>query len=123
MKRNPCPECGGYWPHRRGCSKHKPNRLRPVSQKKALERQAYYGEWKPRVMAERLGCEGRVAIPEVKCWGAHTLHHVWLTKQGGPLMDRGNVLRLCLTHHGWVHDHPTQAKRRGLLLNAQGGSE
>ena len=73
-----------------------------------------YSTWRQIVMAERGRCEA-LNVPEVECWGVNCLHHLQLRSQGGPLMERDNVLRLCAAHHDWAHGNPTHAKERGLL--------
>lgn len=50
------------------------------------------------------------------CWAAvDHLHHRLRRSQGGP-HTAANLLGLCSSHHGWVHDNPLKAVGRGLLV-------
>lgn len=60
------------------------------------------------------GCRGRALLPDVPCWGRLDPHHVLRRSQGG-LDEASNLVTLCRSHHDWVHAHPAESKRLGLL--------
>lgn len=62
-------------------------------------------------------CRGRALIPEVKCWGRLDPHHVLRRSQGGK-DEASNLVTLCRSHHDWVHAHPADSKRLGLLRSS-----
>lgn len=45
--------------------------------------------------------------------GEH-VHHVLLRSQGGPDED-WNLIHVCNACHGWIHAHPAEAVRLGLI--------
>lgn len=57
----------------------------------------------------------RCEMRDRTCWGPVDVHHVHPVGRGGPRLDPMNLAVLCRKHHGWVHDHPVEARDMGLL--------
>ena len=53
-------------------------------------------------------------IPTAACVGGLHLHHIRRRSQGGQHVA-GNLVMLCASCHGWVHEHPRDAAMLGLL--------
>ena len=49
------------------------------------------------------------------CWGTLDVHEPAKRSQGADPLDPAQCVTLCRGHHGWVHDHPREAKAMGLL--------
>jgi 5-methylcytosine-specific restriction endonuclease McrA len=69
-----------------------------------------------QVRARDGGCVGRrvFGIPTAACVGGLHLHHIRRRSQGGQHVA-GNLVMLCASCHGWVHEHPRDAAMLGLL--------
>ena len=60
-------------------------------------------------------CQAAQIVPEIDCWGPLDVDEVIGrgVKPGGHL-DESNTQALCRAHHGWKHENPAEARRRGL---------
>lgn len=59
-------------------------------------------------------CDGQVAAAGCERLGAHA-HHLRIRAQGGTDAHT-NLAWLCAACHRWVHSHPLEAARLGLLV-------
>lgn len=94
----------------------KRTRLRKVSKKKASE-QAIYRKLKNDALAPGPLCE----FPSLNgydsgCVNRATQIHHAKGRQGELLNDQRYWWMLCMEHHRYVHDHPNQARKMGLIL-------
>ena len=87
--------------------------MRRVSRKRQAQLEAYrearteaYLAADGRCVVERQGCQG----------GARDAHHV-RCGMGRPLLPGPGqrLISVCRACHGWIHAHPAEARRRGLL--------
>lgn len=96
--------------------------MRAVSKKKA-KADRFYAMARVLVHARSQGwCEARLP----GCTGRAThVHHV-LPRSAGGTHDLVNLLDLCGSDHRWVHLHPVEARKLGLLASrydlAEGGA-
>ena len=60
-------------------------------------------------------CQFVLEEPAFVC-GRRTVerHHI-LPRSAGGNEDADNLITLCRRHHRWVHEHPADARKRGLL--------
>jgi hypothetical protein len=54
------------------------------------------------------------------CAGRIDPHHVWRRGAGGP-DEMWNLIAVCRTAHDWIHAHPFDAIRLGLLSASSQG--
>lgn len=66
-------------------------------------------------LARDRGCVARVLVPTVRCGGPLDGHERLPRSRGGSILDLSNVITVCRFHHGWIHDHPKEAKSLDLL--------
>jgi hypothetical protein len=52
--------------------------------------------------------------------GGGAAHHVWPSDRDRGVHDPERGLWACWQGHAWVHDHPTEAERRGWLGRSDG---
>lgn len=95
----------------------------PLPRRTALRRSAGKRARSPRpvdasVVAEVVlrdgGCVARGVVAEVRCWGRLDPHHVLPRGRGGG-DTADNLIVVCRAHHDWIHGHPRDAIRLGLL--------
>lgn len=107
-------------PLKQGTSQLKRTRLAPVSAQRKAENADEWPALKALVDA-RDGDRCRIAaiIPEIRCGGPMTHHHVEPTGQGYPrICDPELLLKTCEAHHtgpGGIHDNTDRARKRGVL--------
>ena len=53
-------------------------------------------------------------LPDTKCFGPPTVHHLLKESQGGAYEEE-NLITACAWHNDWVEDHPTEATALGLV--------
>lgn len=60
-------------------------------------------------------CQAEQIVPEIVCWGPLDVDEIIGrgVNPGGHL-DLSNTQALCRGHHGWKHENPTEARKRGL---------
>lgn len=51
--------------------------------------------------------------PECQHWYSD-MHEIVPRGRGGSATDPDNILLVCRGCHRWIHDHPVEAKERGL---------
>lgn len=90
----------------------KRSRLRPMSAKRRRALAQYRKARKDALSRAGEVCEAR--IPGTCEYRAQITHHVILRSQGGP-DEAWNLLATCDPCHRWAHDHPQEARRRGLI--------
>jgi 5-methylcytosine-specific restriction endonuclease McrA len=102
-----------------------PNTTRPI-RNKSLRRQSKKGAAADRTLAaskrivrERSGgmCEAGPFTAEVCTGTADHVHHV-IPRSSGRDDSPSNLLDLCHACHAWVHAHPAESRRAGLLGTA-----
>lgn len=68
-----------------------------------------------RILRQRPECEARIVGA---CTGASVdVHEVLRRSAGGDIVDDANVRALCRPCHDWIHTHPREARRLGLLAS------
>jgi hypothetical protein len=91
-------------------------RLRPVSQDRLDDEDAWRDTKLAVTARDRGRCQAEIVWPEVACSGRIDPHHVWPVGAGGPRCDVENVTSLCRAHHDAVHQSdPRRARKLGLL--------
>lgn len=72
-----------------------------------------------RIVHERSGgmCEAGPFAPDVCTGTADHVHHI-IPRSSGRDDSPSNLLHLCAAHHAWVHAHPAESRRAGLLGTA-----
>lgn len=55
------------------------------------------------------------------CWGPIDVHHIQSRGMGGTSEDTSPLVTLCRVHHDWVHGHPDEAKKLGLMARRGDG--
>lgn len=86
--------------------------IRKVSAKRAAENRK-----RAKLLLEIIGlpCEARLSV----CTGtAQDGHEALMRSRGGDPTDRDQVTPICNACHRWVHDHPEEAERRGLMIHS-----
>lgn len=65
---------------------------------------------------ERDGHKCRIApfLPDDRCFGKLTVHHVRKASAGGGYTVE-NLVTACVHHNEWVEDHPIEAEGLGLV--------
>lgn len=51
---------------------------------------------------------------------ADDVHEPHTRARGGSAADAANMLAVCRPCHDWIHEHPAEAQRRGLLVSSWG---
>lgn len=95
----------------------KRTRIRPVSKKRAKlnrERRDVVSE----MMAIDRTCRGKALFPQIVCSGMMHGHEIKPRGRGGSIVDKSNIVLVCFSHHRYLHDHPDEATRLGLLKHA-----
>ena len=106
-------------PIKRGSPPRRYARLRPVSRKRRrLERARR--QCRDAVFNRADGnCELR--IPGVCVGQGGQVHEPLSRARGGSITDDRNAKLSCYACHDWVHEHPEQAEKLGLLRSAYAG--
>jgi hypothetical protein len=68
-----------------------------------------------RILGARPDCEAN--ITGICTWRSVDVHEVLRRSAGGDIVDDGNVKALCRPCHDWIHTHPREARRLGLLAS------
>lgn len=95
--------------------------LRPVSKKREKINRARR-ELVAGLLAARPRCEARTLIFPVddkhRCdlWSCD-IHEVVTRARGGDILDPDNCRAICRACHDWIHAHPADATRVGLLAS------
>lgn len=83
--------------------------LRRVSKKRALQLRAY-AIMRPIFLANHPFCEA-----DPTCLGRSVeIHHI-RGRSGDLLTDERYLIAICRSCHDWIHSHPNEARKRGLL--------
>lgn len=91
----------------------KPHRIAPMSKKRAGERKIYLERRKIFLKAHPI-CEAyEVLWPHEKPEPSTEIHH--LRGRGKYFLEESTWLALSRRAHWWVHQHPSEARRLGLL--------
>lgn len=88
------------------------SRLRPRSAKAAIE-----AVERRRLVAEHLRLNPVCVYPGCGC-DAADVHEPLTRARGGSIDDPSNMIGLCRRHHDYVHTHPAEAERAGLLRHS-----
>lgn len=91
--------------------------LSPVSSKR--KRVGVDPALRERVIMRDGGCIAVRLLPH-SCWGRIDPHHVWRYGGGGP-DEAWNLIAVCRAAHDWIHAHPAEAIRLGLLSSTSLG--
>ncbi len=77
-------------------------------------------------VAEQLALRPRCEVQVPGCFGRSTELHEPLTRARAPgeetILDVSNSVAICRACHTWVHSHPAEATKRGLLRSDHGGA-
>ena len=90
--------------------------IKPVSGDRRAEKAAYDRAKQIAWNRDRGQCQAASAFPEVPCAGRVDPHHVAPTGVWPELRcEPSNIKCCCRRHHDFIHDHPLEARERGLL--------
>lgn len=92
--------------------------MRRVSAKRAALKGAREATVQAVLERDRHQCRAQQLVPEVRCWGPLDAHEVLTRARGGSITDPDNGIATCRSHHDWIHDHPVEAERLGLLAHS-----
>ena len=70
------------------------------------------------LMRDGYKCKVRELVPEVPCFDRLTGHELLPRGRGGSITNPANIVISCIGHQNWIHTHPEESHRRGLLKHA-----
>ena len=92
-------------------------RIRARSTKTARRDREYTADAR-EFLAENPECQaGPVLLPSAGCTGGSEQVHHMAGRVGALMLDRRYWRALCARCHGWVTDHPAEARAAGLSLH------
>lgn len=100
---------------KRGGDLKRKTRLAQQSRKR-LEQNAARASCRAAVIKrDNWRCRGAGLIPDHRCAGPLDVHEVLPRSRGGDPLDPDACIAVCREAHGWLHEHPIEAKALGLL--------
>ena len=99
-----------------------PMRRRSEKRRETYEREGGRRDVVKAMLRDRPECEAGEHIvtfsggawTDCQFWSMD-VHEVQPRSQGGSIVDADNLLAVCRLCHGWIHEHPADAKVLGLL--------
>lgn len=93
-------------------------RINPMSAARRAENKIRGAVLAEVLFRDGYGCKGRELVPEVPCFDRLTGHELLSRGRGGSITNPKNIIICCIGHQNWIHAHPEEAHRRGLLKHA-----
>ncbi|HUO49379.1 MAG TPA: hypothetical protein VMU09_11125 [Acidimicrobiales bacterium] len=100
-------------PLKRGAPLRAKHRIKPVSDKRRVEREDYRDAVMEMHARSGWRCAAEALVPEVRCGGPLDPHHVKL--RGPHYADAESLAQVCRRHHDWITTWTREARKRGLL--------
>lgn len=93
-------------------------RRRPLKKKGETDQQAVWRIVRQEVLErDQYSCQASELVGDA-CFGSLHVHHLLPRGRGGEDV-LSNLKSVCLWHHQWIHDHPADSYRLGLLRRTE----